>query len=91
MSIYSYACPKCDEPVEVVHSVHDCDTERFCPFHAAEVMTRRAPDLIRFALKGANFSAGWNGPTVREVQRAMEDSPEYKSGKIRPVQHKAAW
>ena len=91
MSIYDYQCSKCDEPVEVVHSVSDCDVQQFCPFHPAEVMTRRAPNSIRFALKGANYAHGWNGPTTREIQRAMESTPEYQSGKIRPKQQKAAW
>lgn len=89
MATYSYLCPKCDEPLEVWHSIHECDDERFCPFHPAQPITRRAPESIMFVLKGANFANGWNGPTTREIQRATEDSPEFRSGKIEPVPARA--
>lgn len=85
MSLYVYSCPQCDEPVEIWHSILECDEERFCPFHAGQAVTRRIPNSFAFALKGANRADGWNGPTVREIQRKTEDSPEYKSGQLRPV------
>ena len=89
MATYSYSCPSCDEPVEMWHSIHECDVERFCPFHPAQVITRRIPGSVMFVLRGANHSDGWNGPTVVETQRLVESSERFKRGEIERVPERA--
>jgi len=45
---------------------------------------------ITFGFKGAQEGkSNWNGPTIREIQRSYEDSPEFKSGKISKVPARA--
>lgn len=45
---------------------------------------------IRFGFRATGFGrANWNGPTIREVQRSYEDTPEFKSGKISKVSERA--
>ena len=45
---------------------------------------------VTFGFRGASEGkSNWNGPTIREIQKSYEDTPEFKSGKISKVPARA--